>query len=604
MSRIKVLPVYPRFPTTFWGFQYALPYIGKKSSMPPTGLATVIADPLLPEDKFEAQKIVDLNVEPLKDEQLDSADLIFLSSMLIQEPSHNEVVARAHARGKKVVSGGPFPTTYPERTNDADFLVGGEAEVTLPVFLEDFLRGEAQRSYTEESVRGRSQAELTKTGKVSVTQTPLPRWDLLNLRDYSSAAIQYSRGCPFNCEFCDITKLFGREPRTKTPEQMVSELNALYDSGHRGSVFIVDDNFIGNRDNVRILLPVVADWQRKKDFPFQFFTEASMDLAWDSNKDILEGMAEAGFDSVFLGIESTDPNVLKAMKKGQNTKLSQLESVRRIQKAGLEVMGGFIIGSDGEKVEAPERLFEFIQEAGIPIAMPGLLTAIRGTDLYERLSGEGRIRGDSKGNNTHFLGFNFEPQQDERALLEGYKFLISNLFNPKNYYARCRTLQEHREPRYQHDRASPEGVMAFVKSLKQLFSRGGLDYARHVFGTAVTNPKQFPEAVAQAIKLDHFKKITDATLEADAYAPEAESLAERFRERAARIYENGKRDIGERLENISTAGKRVLAKAERKYHELHHDFRSVAEQALHRLNETIRSTINSYRESSVSARSK
>src|SRR3989344_3637305 len=285
MSRIKVLPVYPRFPTTFWGFQYALPYIGKKSSMPPTGLATVIADPLLPEDKFEAQKIVDLNVEPLKDEHLDNADLVFVSSMLIQEPSHNEVVARAHSRGKRVVSGGPFPTTYPERTNGADFLIGGEAEVTLPVFLEDFLKGNAERIYTEESVRGRSLAELTKTGKVSVTQTPLPRWDLLNLKDYSSAAIQYSRGCPFNCDFCDITKLFGREPRTKTPEQMVSELNALYDSGYHGSVFIVDDNFIGNKPNVKKLLPIIADWQRQRGFPFQIFREARMDLAWDSNTD-------------------------------------------------------------------------------------------------------------------------------------------------------------------------------------------------------------------------------------------------------------------------------------------------------------------------------
>ncbi len=595
MNRIKVLPVYPRFPTTFWGFQYALPYIGKKSSMPPTGLATVIADPLLPEDKFEAQRIIDLNVEPLTDEQLDNAELIFISSMLIQEPSHNEVVSRAHSRGKRVVSGGPFPTSYPERTNGADFLVGGEAEATLPVFLEDFVRGEAQRVYTEESVRGRSLAALTKTGKVTVTQTPIPRWDLLNLKDYSSAAIQYSRGCPFNCEFCDITKLFGREPRTKTPAQMVSELNALYNSGHRDSVFIVDDNFIGNRANVKKLLPVVADWQRQRSFPFQLFTEASMDLAWDINKEILDGMADAGFDAVFLGIESTDPNVLKAMKKGQNTKLSQLESVRRIQKAGIEVMGGFIIGSDGEKVEAPERLFEFIQEAGIPIAMPGLLTAIRGTDLYERLNGEGRIRGDSKGNNTHFLGFNFDPKQDERTLLEGYKSLISRLFNPKNYYARCRTLQEHKEPRYQHDRTSPEGIMAFVKSLKQLFGRGGLEYARHVFGTAVTTPKRFPEAVAQAIKLDHFEKITNATLEADAYTPKVESLAERFREKAERIYANTKKDIEKRIKIISAQGEKVLARAEKKYHELHLDFRSRAEQTFYRLNENINSIINNYR---------
>ena len=358
MDKIKVLPIYPKFPETFWSFGKTIKYVGKKAVMPPTGLATVLA--MLPDEKFEAQRIIDLNVEPLTDEQIKSSDIIFTSTMIIQEDSHNEVVDKARFFGKKVVAGGPFVTTYPERTS-ADYIVAGEAEVTLRPFLEDLLNSPTQRIWTEKSVSGRSLVQLTKGRKVEITQTPLPRWDLLDLNNYSSAAIQYSRGCPFNCDFCDITKLFGREPRTKTPEQMISELDALYNSGHRGSVFIVDDNFIGNRNNVKQLLPRIAEWQQERRYPFSLFTEASMNLAWDSNEAILEGMNKAGFDFVFLGIESVDDEVLKIMHKGQNTKMSQLEAVRRIQKYGLEVSGGFIIGRDGEKTDVFDNLFNFIQ---------------------------------------------------------------------------------------------------------------------------------------------------------------------------------------------------------------------------------------------------
>ena len=386
MRKIVVLPVFPEFPFTFWSFKKSVEYVGKKAVMPPTGLATVLA--MLPEEKFDIGRVVDMNIESLTDEQIKCSDLIFTSTMIIQEEAHNEVVDRAHYFGKKVVAGGPFVTTYPEKTT-ADYIVSGEAEVTLRPFLEDLLNGAEKGVWTEKNVLGRGFVQLTKGGKVVLIDTPIPRWDLVDLNSYASAAIQFSRGCPFNCDFCDITKLFGRESRTKTPEQMILELDALYEAGHDGSVFFVDDNFIGNREAVRRLLPFLKNWQERNKYPFSFFTEASLNLAWDSNLDILQGMNEAGFDSVFVGIESVDNDVLKKMHKEQNTKMSLLDAVRRIHGAGLSASGGLIAGSDGEKPDVFDRLFNIIQEAGIPEAMPGLLTAVRGTDLYKRLDSEG-----------------------------------------------------------------------------------------------------------------------------------------------------------------------------------------------------------------------
>ncbi|KKK79805.1 hypothetical protein LCGC14_2829810 [marine sediment metagenome] len=309
MSTIRVLPVFPEFPETFWSYRTSLRYVGKKAIMTPTGLLTVMA--MLPEG-FEAQGLVDINVKPLTKEHLENTDIVFTSAMIVQGDSHREIVERAHSLGKKVVAGGPFPTTHPEKTG-ADYVVAGEAEVTLRPFLEDLLKGAEKGVWTEENVseRTRGLVELTTGGKVLITKTPLPRWDLTDLGDYWAAAVQFSRGCPFNCDFCDITKLYGKESRTKTPHQMTKELNALYKNGYRGEVFIVDDNFIGNRKNVKELLPEIIKWQQEKDYPFSFITEASMNLAWDNNIDILEGMREAGFNHVFLGIESVDNEVLE-----------------------------------------------------------------------------------------------------------------------------------------------------------------------------------------------------------------------------------------------------------------------------------------------------
>lgn len=573
MGKIRILPVYPEFPDTFWGFKKSVEYIGKKAAMPPTGLATVMA--MVPEDRFEIQNLVDLNVEPLTDERLINTDIIFTSTMIVQEQSHDEVIERAHKFGKKVVAGGPFATTYPDRMK-ADYIVAGEAEVTLGPFLEDLLEGAIRGEWTESGVAGRNNlVELTKRGKVKLERTPIPNWDILDLTKYHSAAIQFSRGCPWNCDFCDITQLFGKEPRTKTPAQMIGELDALYDRGHRGPVFIVDDNFIGNVAAVRGLLPVLTEWQKERKYPFNFYTEASLNLAWSANADVLKAMIDAGFDYVFMGIESVDGDVLEAMHKKQNTQMSQYDAVRIIQKAGLEVSGGFIIGSDGEKENVFEELFEFIQKSGIVVPMPGLLGAGRGTDLYKRLEREGRIKSESQGNNTHQLSFNFKTQQDERFLIEGYKGLIDKLFNHENYFKRCRILRDTIGHQRTKSIGGIEGLLAFSKTLYRLVpARGGWEYLKHL-GRNIGRGR-FGKAVAQAIKLDHLYSITRATIEADEFAPEVDNMYVQFVNRASEIYSDSKEEVSVRVKLISDKARRVIRKAEEEYGRLHKDFRNRA----------------------------
>ena len=602
MAKIRVRPIYPEFPETFWSYKKSLrEYLGIKAIMTPTGLLTVMA--MLPKKMFEAQRLIDLNVEPLTDEQIKNTDLIFTSTMIVQEDSHNEVVDRARFFGKRVVAGGPLVTTYPERTS-ADYIVAGEAEVTLGPFLEDLLRGAKNGLWTEKNVseRTRGLVQLTKGGKVELTKTPLPRWDLTDLGNYWAAAVQFSRGCPFNCDFCDITKLYGKEPRTKTPHQMIEEFNALYNYGYRGEVFIVDDNFIGNRNSVKQLLPHIAEWQQERRYPFSLFTEASMNLAWPNNRDILEGMQKAGFNHVFLGIESVDNEVLENMQKGQNTKMSQLEAVIRIQRAGLEVSGGFIVGTDGEKKGSLKMLYDFIQEAGIAVPMPGLLIAGRGTDLYKRLEREGRIREETRGNNTHQLGFNFETRTElsEKELLEGYKELLGKLFNARNYYDRCRTLQKNQGPHHRIERSALEGLVILGRSIKgQLFAEGGWEYAKYLIETALRRPDNFTTAVAHAIKFDHFRNITRATLEADDYIPHAQSLYVQFSEKAGRIIASGKGNYHEKLRLISKAAGNILGRAEERYQRLHRDFRRGAEIALEELKTKIGATISEYKVSAA-----
>jgi radical SAM superfamily enzyme YgiQ (UPF0313 family) len=362
---MKVLLVYPEFPETYWSFRHALSFEGKKSAFPPLGLLTISA--MLP--KTWERRLVDLNLRPLKSADLAWADIVFASAMLIQKESLHQVVQMCKAHGKRIVIGGPYITTSSTDVPEADHIFVGEAETTLPEFLRDLEAGTLKRIYQAPE-------------RPSLALTPVPDFQLASLNAYSAMSIQYSRGCPFQCEFCDIIEIYGRRPRTKTNEQMLAELEALYQAGWRGMVLVVDDNFIGNKPNVKQLLPVLAEWSEAHHHPFSFITEASVNLADDD--ELLEGMRRARFRRVFLGIETPVEESLKEAQKYQNTRHSLLESVRKIQNYGMEVMAGFIVGFDNDPEDIFERQIRFIRESAIPLAMVGLLNALPDTQLWRR----------------------------------------------------------------------------------------------------------------------------------------------------------------------------------------------------------------------------
>jgi radical SAM superfamily enzyme YgiQ (UPF0313 family) len=364
---MNALLVYPHFPVTYWGFQYGLRLIGKRAALPPLGLITVAA--LLPSHWHV--RLVDLNVGALHDNDLHWADIVLTGGLLIQMESMKEVIARAHAFQCPVAVGGPAPTTSPDLFGDADVVFQGEAEGRI----DELVRALAQRT-------GSHLILEAPTSFPEMTSVPVPRFDLLDLSKYASVSVQYSRGCPFQCEFCDVIEIFGRKPRVKMPEQVVDELEAIHRLGYKGTIFFVDDNFIGNKPSVKRLLPIVRDWQRTRRHPFELYTEASVDLAADAQ--LLRGMVDAGFSSVFLGIETPSVKALEQAKKLQNLRLDPSEAIDRITRAGLEVMGGFIVGfdSDGPDIFALQR--EFLDRQPIPLAMVGILNALPGTALWRR----------------------------------------------------------------------------------------------------------------------------------------------------------------------------------------------------------------------------
>lgn len=493
----NALLVYPRFPLSYWGFQYALELTGKRSAMPPLGLLTVAA--MFP--GHYRLRLVDLNVAKLTDEDLDWADLVLTSTMVVQRRSLQEVIARCKRRGKPVGVGGPHPTSFSSEIPDADYYLLDEVEESFPRFLADWEAGQAERVY-------RSAA------KPAITQTPVPRFDLLDLGAYSSMALQFSRGCPFDCEFCDITKLFGRLPRTKSNEQMIAELDRLYEIGWRGPVFLVDDNFIGNKREALRLLPEIAAWQRARSYPFELFTEASVNLA--KLEPLMDAMVESGFSMVFLGIESPNPEALKRTKKTQNVDKADdhflLHAVRTLQRKGLEVSGGFILGLDADGPEVFDAQIDFIQEAGIPRAMVGLLTALRGTDLYDRLESEGRLLDESSGNNVE-IALNFKPQLDSRVLIDGYRRVLATLYDPglRSYFARCWTLMSNLGSRAgrKRRRIGKDDLLTVLRSVRrQLFSRQGPAYAGFLLRTLLRRPQHLPQAVTLAVMGLHFQKLT------------------------------------------------------------------------------------------------
>jgi radical SAM superfamily enzyme YgiQ (UPF0313 family) len=490
---MNILFVYPEYPDTFWSFRHALKFIGKKASFPPLGLLTVAA--MIPET-WE-KRLVDLNVQSLSDQDLTWADYVFVSAMTVQRKSVDEILQRCQVAGVKTVAGGPLFTTAPADFDQVDHLVLGEAEITLRPFLEDLAQGRAGHLYETDRF-------------ADVNETPIPLWKLIDPRQYGAMNIQYSRGCPFDCEFCDITQLFGRKPRTKSRDQIIAELDALDARGWTGGVFFVDDNFIGEKQKLKSdVLPAMSDWMERHRHPFEFYTEASINLADDG--ELMGQMVKSGFAEVFIGIETPHDEGHSESGKVQNRNRDLLASVRRIQQAGLQVQAGFIVGFDSDPPSIFEKQISFIQESGIVTAMVGMLTALRGTKLHQRLLQEGRMLGDTSGNNTA-VSLNFIPSMKPEALIEGYRTILTTIYAPRQYYQRVMHFLKEYHPRHQGPFRLKSGYTgAFFKSILYLgiLGKERFHFWKLFVWSLARRPSLFPLAITFAIYGYHFRKITE-----------------------------------------------------------------------------------------------
>ncbi len=413
---MRVLLLYPLFPKSFWSFEKTLALVDCKALLPPLGMITVAA--ILPQEwEF---RLVDHNIREITDSDWDWAELVIISGMIVQKNDLLLQIAEAKNRDKLVAVGGPYATTSPQEVQAADFLILDEGEITLPMFIAAIERGDRSGVFRA-------------TEKPAVTETPIPRYDLLDLNAYDNMSVQFSRGCPFQCEFCDIIVLYGRKPRTKTPEQLIAELERIYDLGWRGAVFMVDDNFIGNKRNVKLLLKELKVWMAEKGYPFGLTTEASVDLAQDD--ELMELMVECNFKKVFLGIETPDQESLALTSKFQNTRDPLTESIDKITRAGMQVMAGFIIGFDGEKPHAGDRIVQFVEQTAIPMAMFSMLQALPSTALWNRLEKEGRLL-NSEANINQTTLMNFVPTRAIEDIATEYVNAFWQLYDPKAYLDR------------------------------------------------------------------------------------------------------------------------------------------------------------------------
>lgn len=600
MSRI--LLVCPEYPTSYWSLGHALKFTGRRASMPPLGLMTVAA--LLPET--EELRLIDMNVSPLRDEDLAWADLVMTSTMLVQKESLHEVIQRCNAAGVPVACGGPHPTSFHEEIQEpflespggprragagVDHFVLGEVEETLTLFLDEWKRGVAPEI-------------VPAPEKPDVSTSPRPRFDLIDLHAYGAMTVQFSRGCPFNCEFCDITKLYGRVPRTKPPERLVAELEELLRLGWRGAVFVVDDNFVGNKRAAMELLAELARWQEANGYPFAFFTEASLNVA--TIPGMLPALAAAGFNMLFLGIESPNDEALQKTVKPQNTSRTQdarahmLSAIRSIHEHGLEVSGGFIIGLDGDTDF--DGHVDFIQEAGIPMAMTGLLGVIKGTDLHARLESEGRLRGFTTGNNTD-MRLNFEPELPADHLLSEYRRIVSTLYEPtlRNYFERCWTLLSRMKP---HDhwarRPTAREVAVFPLSLVRLLpTRVGPAYARFLWRVARRRRRLFPEAVRLGIMGHHFERVTRETMVVHSVCEELDREFERLSDAISARRSPGQERLAELVEDARVAVRAARARARR----VPRDCRQAAMATVDALARSLEHTLASARDEQAPQRS-
>jgi radical SAM superfamily enzyme YgiQ (UPF0313 family) len=491
---MKILFIYPRYPDTFWSFRHALKFVSKKANFPPLGPLTVAA--MLP-GEWE-KRLVDMNVNSLSDENIRWADYVFLSAMVVQKESTKEVIARCNRLNTKVVAGGPLFTTGYEEFAGVDHFVLGEAEVTLPQFLKDLAAGQLKHIYLSDE-------------RPDISVTPIPMWSLINMNHYSAMSLQYSRGCPFDCEFCDIIVLNGHRPRTKSSRQMIDELEALYHHGWRGSLFIVDDNFIGNKKKLKTeTLPAMIAWSKEKKYPFLFFTEASINMADD--EELMELMVQAGFNRVFIGIETPHEDSLVECNKVQNRNRDMADAVKRIQHHGFEVMGGFIIGFDSDPVSIFSKQIHFIQKTGIVTAMVGLLNAPNGTKLYKRLKKENRLTDNFTGDNTDF-SMNFIPKMKFETLINGYKNVLDTLYSPRHYYERVVTFLKEYRPRKTPgiSKLRLSHITGFIRALWVLgfVDKGKAYFWRLVFTTLLKRPRKLPISLGLSLSGFHFRKVVE-----------------------------------------------------------------------------------------------
>lgn len=489
---MNVLLVYPKCPDSFWSFSHALKFISKKAAVPPLGLITVSA--MLP--PIWQKRLVDLNISPLRTSDVQWADYVFISAMYIQKESVNKVIAESKKWDKKIVAGGPLFTQEFANYPDVDHFILNEAEITMPLFLSDLNAGYPQRLYQTNEF-------------ADLSQTPVPDFHLLSVKDYATMNIQVTRGCPYNCSFCEITSLLGHKMRMKNTAQIVNELDVLYNIiKWRGPVSIVDDNFIGNIKEIKNnLLPEMKKWMQSHKYPFHFSIQSSINLADD--KELMSQLIEAGFNAAFIGIETPDEISLQACNKVQNKNRDLIQSVKNIQQSGIQVSGGFIVGFDSDTPSVFQRQIDFIQQSGIVSAMVGLLNAPKNTKLYHQLKAENRLTTEATGSNTDY-SMNFIPKMNIKELTDGYKQIILNIYSAKPYYKRVRQLLlNYNRLAKGQTKIRFSLLIAFIKSVVVIgfLNKGRTEYWKFIIWTLFNKPKLMIDAITFTVYGYHFRTV-------------------------------------------------------------------------------------------------
>jgi len=493
-AELKVLLVYPRYPDTFWSFRHAVRVTSKKAVFPPLGLLTVGA--MLPEQWDK--RLIDMNTDRLTDNDIVWADYVLISAMVIQKESALDVARRCRRLGVRTIAGGPFFTIEPGECHSIDYLVLDEAEITLPLFLKDLSEGNPKHMYTSQE-------------RADIAKTPLPMWSLIDMSKYMAMSLQYSRGCPFDCDFCNVGVLNGREVRTKEKDQTTAELDALYQSGWRSDVFVVDDNFIGNKRKLKDeILPALVEWQQNKRYPYSLSTQVSINLADD--EELLRLIVKAGFDRVFVGIETSNAESLAECNKRQNQHRDIVASVKKLQNHGLQVHAGFILGFDNDPISIFKSQIELVEQSGIVMAMFGLLNAPPGTKLYQRMEKEKRLRVEIPSGDNTDCSMNFVPKMDQSTLVSGYKEVLTSLYSPRQYYSRVNLfLKEYRpQTRSAKSRLKWWHVWAGVRSMWFLgvVDPARMRYWQFIATTLVKRPNRLRLSMTLAVCGFHFRTVT------------------------------------------------------------------------------------------------